>query len=246
MLWRALIVLLIFWPGALWADDKLVRLYAPEPLIDSGLFKHILPRFSLKTQVKVQQVAVSDEADVAFGDMGRPVFTGLGQTWSMELNSPQHLATKRFADWLLSDIGQRTVVSFAPNGDAPFSPPGPVIRETVEVTIDGDAVAGHRVSREKCTRCHAVDDATKGWGIGSTPSFAVLRALPDWEARFEAFYVLNPHPAFTQITNLTPPFPVNRPSPISPIELDLDELSALMAYVAGMDAADLGNPLEHQ
>ena len=46
---RALIVLLICLPGTLWADDKLVRLYAPETLSDSGLFKHILPPELLST-----------------------------------------------------------------------------------------------------------------------------------------------------------------------------------------------------
>ena len=246
MFWRALMIVLVCLPGALWADDRLVRLYAPEPIFESGVLKHILPRFSLKTQVRIEQVAEPGAADLAFGDTGRAVFSGLGQTWSIDIRSPDHPGTQRLAEWLLSDVGQRTVASFAPDGTAPFGPPTPVKRETVEVSLDGDAEAGHRVSREKCTRCHAVDEATRGWGIGSTPSFSVLRALPDWEQRFAAFYALNPHPAFTQITNLTPPFPINRPSPISPIELNFDELDALMAYVAAMPAADLGKPLEHQ
>ncbi len=245
MLWRALMVVLVFLPGSLWADDRLVRLHAPLALVESGLLKHILPRFSLKTQVRVEQVS-ENGADLLIGDTGRPVFAGLGQTWHLDVRSPDHPGTKKLADWLLSDVGQRTVASFKLDGIAPFGPPGAVTRDTVEVSLDGDAEAGHKVSREKCTRCHAVDDATKGWGIGSTPSFSVLRALPDWEQRFAAFYALNPHPAFTQITDLTPPFPINRPSPISPIELDFDELDALMAYVAAMDAADLGNPLQHQ
>ena len=116
----------------------------------------------------------------------------------------------------------------------------------VEVALDGDAELGHKVSREKCTRCHAVDSATKGWGIGSTPSFGVLRSLDDWEGRFAAFYALNPHPAFTQIEDITEPFPMDRPSPIAPIELTFDELQAMLAYVAAMPAADLGKPLDHQ
>lgn len=246
MMWRVLMIVLLSLPVSVRADDKLVRLHAPDALIESGLLKHILPRFSLKTQVRIEQVATPDSADLALGSDGRAIFAGLGQTWHMEIRSGDHPGTERLADWLLSDIGQRTITSFAPDGEAPFGPPGAVQQETVEISIDGDAEAGHRVSVEKCTRCHAVDAATTGWGIGSTPSFSVLRALPDWEARFAAFYVLNPHPAFTQITDLTPPFPINRPSPISPIELDLDELEALMAYVAAMTAADLGKPLEHQ
>ena len=246
MLWRTLMVFLLCLPGQLWADDRLVRLHAPEVLVDSGLLSHILPRFSLKTQVRVEEVSDPTTADIALGDTGRAVFIGLGQTWSMDIRSPDHDSTKRFADWLLSEVGQRTIASYEHNEAAPFGPPGAMEQEAVAIRIDGDAEAGHRVSREKCTRCHAVDADTKGWGIGSTPSFSVLRALPDWEQRFAAFYALNPHPAFTQITDLTPPFPIDRPSPIEPIELDFDELDALMAYVASMDAADLGAPLQHQ
>ena len=34
------------------------------------------------------------------------------------------------------------------------------------------------------------------------------------EDRFDAFYTLAPHPAFTQIDGVTDPFPIDRPSPI--------------------------------
>ena len=74
----------------------------------------------------------------------------------------------------------------------------------------------------------------------------MLRSLGDWEERFGAFYVLNPHPAFTQIPEVTAPFPIDRPSPIAPIELSIEELEAVMAYVALLDAADLGAPLVAQ
>ena len=245
MMWRALILMLCL-PWAALADDRLVRLHAPEALVDSGILKFILPRFSLKTQVRIEQVDSPETADLALGETGRAAFSGLGQTWHIDLRNADHSGTKKLSDWLLSDIGQRTLASFAPDGVAPFGPPVAEERAVVEVSIDGDAALGHKVSVEKCTRCHAVDKATTGWGIGSTPSFSVLRALADWEERFAAFYVLNPHPAFTQITDVTDPFPNNRPSPISPIELDIDELEALMAYVAAMAAADLGQPLEHQ
>ena len=74
----------------------------------------------------------------------------------------------------------------------------------------------------------------------------MLRSLPDWADRFDAFYALNPHPAFTQVEGVSEPFPENRPSPIVPIEMTLDEVEAVRAYVATMKAADLGAPLQHQ
>lgn len=246
MFLRALTVLLVLMPGLLQADDRLVRLYAPPALVETGVMKFILPRFSLKTQVKVELLGSPADANLALGGEGRALFQGAGQVWKMAVATPDHPGTAKLVGWLTSDVGQRAVLGFAPDGVALFELPGEQAAEVVEVALDGDADLGHKVSREKCTRCHAVDDATRGWGIGSTPSFGVLRALPDWEARFGAFYALNPHPAFTQIADVTDPFPENRPSPIAPVTLDTGELEALMAYVAAMEAADLGKPLDHQ
>ena len=246
MVLRAWIGLLICLAGPLWADDKQVVLHAPAALVETGLMKHILPRFTLKTQIRVRLAETPDAADLRLGAEGRALFQGGGQVWHLEIVRRDHKGTTRFADWLTSEVGQRTIASYAPDGAPLFGPPEAQAEEVVAVTIDGDATLGHEVSRAKCTRCHAVDDATRGWGIGSTPSFAVLRALPDWEERFTAFFALAPHPAFTQIEDLTPPFPIDRPSPIAPIELSLDEVEALLAYVAAMAPANLGKPLEHQ
>ena len=82
--------------------------------------------------------------------------------------------------------------------------------------------------------------------MGSTPSFAVLRTMPDWAARFQSFYALKPHAAFTQVEDVTAPFPINRPSPIVPVEVTLDEVEAILAYVAEMTPADLGAPIQFQ
>lgn len=226
------------------ADDRLVRLQAPDALLETGLLKFALPRFSLKTQVRVEYV--ERDAHILLGDAGRPVFRGPDQLWKLDLRAGDHKGAKRLADWLFSEVGQRTIASYAPEGVALFGAPGEATEEVVELAFDGDAEMGHRVSRTKCTRCHAVDDATRGWGIGSTPSFGVLRSLGDWEERFAAFYALNPHQSFTQIEDVTDPFPIDRPSPIAPVELTLDEVEALLAYVAAMKPADLGGALVHQ
>lgn len=227
------------------AEDRLVRLHAPQTLVDTGLMQYILPRFSLKTQVRVELVA-PDQAQLILGNDGRALFMGVGQVWHMDVPGAGHLGTDRFADWLTSDIGARTIQSFAPEGTPLFGPPDEEGKVTAVLEYDGDADEGHTVALSKCTRCHAVDDATLWSSIGSTPSFAVLRTFEDWENRFTIFYVLKPHAAFTQITDVTDPFPPDRPSPIAPIELSLDEVEALVAYVAALPAADLGQPLAHQ
>ncbi len=246
MIMRALILLVLFAPGLALANDKPVRLHAPDALIETGLLKFVLPRFTLKTQVRIEIVPNPDEADLVLGSEGRAVFQGPNQLWKLDTRNEAHSGSKRLSDWLGSDVGQRTIASYAPDGAALFGAPQVEERVVAAVTPSGDAALGHKVSREKCTRCHAVDDATRGWGIGSTPSFGVLRALPDWEDRFSAFYALKPHPAFTQIADVTEPFPIDRPSPIAPVELTLDEVEAMLAYVSSMPAADLGKPLDHQ
>lgn len=248
MILRVLTVLLLCVPvfALAQSDDRLVRVHAPDVLVESGVLKFILPRFSLKTQVRVELVGDADNADLSFGQVGRALFQGLDQTWHVDVRRSDHPGTDKLAAWLLSETGLRTISSYAPEGEPIFGPPEETGRRVVAVAPDGNVELGHDVSRAKCTRCHAVDDATRGWGIGSAPSFGVLRALADWEQRFAAFYVLNPHPSFTQILELTPPFPIDRPSPIAPVEMDLDELEAILAYVAAMPAADLGKPIDHQ
>ncbi|WP_236545245.1 c-type cytochrome [Tropicimonas marinistellae] len=241
-----LIILLFLPPVKAMAQERKVRLHAPETLVDTGLMRHILPRFSLKTQIRVELVDTPDQADIVLGSTGIPLFEGAGQVWHLEMRASDDGPPTRFSDWLQSDVGQRTVIGFAPEGEALFAPPTAQEAEAVVVTLDGDAALGQRVSRQKCIRCHSVDDETRMAGIGSTPSFSVLRSLSDWQDRFAAFFALNPHPAFTIVENVTPPFPDNRPPPIAPIRLSLEEVEAVVAYVAAMEAADLGAPLQHQ
>ncbi|MEQ9695188.1 hypothetical protein [Shimia sp. SDUM112013] len=228
------------------ANDRLVRLEAPAPLVESGLIKYMVPRFSLKTQVRVEIVADGAAADMRFGETGTPLFAGQDATWHMQIVSPDHPGTQRFADWLQSDIGLRTITGFAPAGTALYTLATAEEAAPVALTYDGDAVLGHKASIVMCGRCHVVDPANRMNDIGSTPSFFVLRSLPNWDERFETFYVLAPHGAFTQVADVTPPFPEDRPPPIVPVEMTLDDLEAILAYVASLEAADLGAPLQHQ
>ena len=225
------------------ADD--FRLSAPQSLIDTGFFKYVLPRFSLKTGVRIKLVGANAEAEVAFAleGRGRAVFSGLGRTWRMRLRARDHAGAARFAEWLTSEIGRRS----SDLDGAPLFTPVDALEAAVETAAyAGDAKRGLPLSRAQCGRCHAVSEKTRSNGIGSTPSFFVLRGLSDWEGRFRAFFAINPHPAFTQIEGVTAPFPIDRPSPIVPLEITIDELEHILAYVATLAPADLGKPLEHQ
>lgn len=240
-----LILVLVLLPFKVAAEGRAVALYAPPALVETGLLDYALPRFSLKTQVRVTRVGDPGAAQVVLGSEGQPLFEGAGQLWAMQVVETTEWTT-RFADWLGGEIGQATVLSYAPQGAPLFALPVLEEAEAPAPVLAGDPALGLTVARLKCTRCHRVEPEGGLTGIGSTPSFSVLRAMPDWEARFAGFYALNPHPAFTLIDEVTPPFDKSRPSPIVPIEMTLEEVDAVTAYVAGLAAADLGAPLAHQ
>ena len=81
-------------------------------------------------------------------------------------------------------------------------------------------------------------------GIGSTPSFPALRAIPGWRDKFEAFWTLNPHPSFTQVVDITPPFDPDRPPHIAPVVITQEDLEAIVAYAASIEPKDLGAAVE--
>jgi hypothetical protein len=224
------------------AQDKMFSLQVPDALTDTGFIKHLLPRFSLKTGVRI--TPTKGPGDAAFGDTGVPVFK-LGEVvWHFAKTDGPY--TDAFEAWLLSDIGKRTIEAFAPDGDMIFSADVSP-KATVQIAvISGDAKLGETVSLKKCGRCHVINDSNRMKAIGSTPSFALMRTFSDWQQRFEAFFTLKPHPAFTQVAGVTEPFAQNLPSPIAPIEVTLDQIEAITAYVATIAPADLGAQIQSQ
>ncbi|WP_170339041.1 c-type cytochrome [Ruegeria arenilitoris] len=225
-----------------WSQEE-IGLAAPEDVARSGLLKHILPRFSLKTGIRV----VADDAGamvLTVGPPGQPVFQRGNDIYHLRIQDEPRQA--RFQDWLLSDVGKRTVESFAPAEGGPFSASFETVAAPVSDAIEGDALLGEKLSLTHCGRCHVIGPQNRMNGLGSTPSFAVLRAMPDWSNRFQAFFALNPHPSFTQIEGITAPFDPERPPPIHPLMLTQDELEAILAYVSVIRAADLGAPLKLQ
>lgn len=223
-------------------QDTGLRLSAPVAVVESGLMKHMLPRFSLKTGIRI---TLGDPADMtlANGPPGTPVFARGAETYFLRTGDSKDEI--RFLDWLTSEVGKRTVASFQP-ADGPAFTAVTAAAATTNVVPKGDTEQGARLSHTHCGRCHATAPDRLLAGIGSTPSFMVLRALPDWSERFSAFYALNPHPSFTQIAEITPGFDPERPPPIHPVLITQSELEAILAYVAVLKPADLGAPLVNQ
>lgn len=224
------------------SQGKSFSLQAPAGLTDSGFLKHLLPRFSLKTGIRI--TVTQDEGEAAFGPKGTPVFRQSEEIWHFQRGANPH--AEAFEKWLLSDVGKRTIEAFAPDGEAMFSADVSIRKEVKQAALSGDAALGEDISLQLCGRCHVVNETNRMNAIGSTPSFALMRNFADWQERFETFFLLKPHPAFTQVAEVTEPFPAHLPSPIAPIEVTLEQIEAITAYVGSISPADLGAPIQTQ
>jgi mono/diheme cytochrome c family protein len=224
------------------SQDKAFTLQVPDALVATGFMKHLLPRFSLKTGIRI--ATTTEAGDAAFGAGGTAVFQQGNKVWHLDKSDGPFIDA--FQDWLLSDVGKRTIEAFAPEGVALFSADLGVRVEVQTVVLSGDKALGERVSLMRCGRCHVINETNRMKAIGSTPSFGLLRTFPDWQERFGTFFLRKPHPAFTQVADVTEPFAKNLPPPIAPIEVTLEEIKAITAYVASITPADLGAPIQPQ
>ncbi len=244
----ALIILALGLPGMARADHLDITIKADPALIETGLMKFLLPRFSLKTGIRLHLSL--DTPDVTLtrttGPGARQVLKGPEHVYYVILSPDAGEKTIRFVDWLLDDVGQRTVDQFRNEGAQIFFAAADAAPEVAVVIPEGDILNGERLSFARCGRCHVIGHENRMKGIGSTPSFALLRGFDDWLPRFQGFYTLNPHPSFSQIKDVTPGFDPALPSPINPLELTLEELDDIVAFVAGIKPADLGKPLQTQ
>ncbi|MDF3416057.1 hypothetical protein HKX54_16725 [Sulfitobacter sp. M57] len=241
-MWKQIALCVSLLAAPLAAQEKSFSLQLPQSLSETGFANHLLPRFSLKTGIRITRVP--QDADVTIGHTGTPVFRGGGTLWHLSQTDAPY--TNVFRDWLMSDIGKRTIEAFAPQGVPLFSAQVATTAESDPLALTGDTVLGETVSLERCGRCHVVNDSNRMKAIGSTPSFALLRSFDDWQERFETFFLRKPHPAFTQVADVTSAFAANRPPPIAPIEVTLNDIAAIVSFVALIDAADLGAPLQSQ
>ena len=97
---------------------------------------------------------------------------------------------------------------------------------------------GREIVRQHCTRCHVVPEMNPYGGIGSTPSFAALKWLSDWEHRFEVFYSLPPHPALVSIQGVSEERSASLPVFVAEIELQIDDVDAILSFVRTLETPD--------
>lgn len=232
--------------GTVQAQDRKITLVSDLELETSGLWSYVLPRFKLKTGIKVHVIYGTDDND---GDMmlsregTTPVMVrGDGLEFHATLSSPSPHGV-RFMEWLTSEVGQRTISAFRQGDRQVFFPS--VVEMTEEVVpLKGNVPTGEDTAITKCGRCHVISARNKFGGIDSTPSFGALRTLDDWQERFRVFWTLNPHPSFTQIEGVTEPFDPAYPPHIYPIFLTLEEVRDISAYTQTITPKDLGPMLE--
>jgi len=223
-------------------------LSSPAVLQENGFLRFLLPRFSLKTGIHVAQEASNPEATISLEE-GVPLMQGLGRIFYLQTaaqETPRGQKAQRFAAWLDSDIGRRTIAQFKLDGAQVFAPIETLQAAESPTMFEGNAARGEGFSFANCGRCHVVGDRNKMKGIGSTPSFPVLRSLNDWEERFSTFYARIPHPAIVQLEGVSAPFDPAFPPVNQPLRLTRDQLEDILTFVSTLQAADLGAPLvEH-
>jgi|TARA_B110000967_G_C18873619_1_gene556920 mono/diheme cytochrome c family protein len=229
-------------PAVAQAQSADFTVSATREIRDTGFLQHLLPRFSLKHGVRITQV--DEGGDVVIGGKGVPVFAGLDKIWSV--TGSKAAGPDLFMEWLLSEIGKRTIESFKLDSVAVFTAQVKDQKVAPVLAFEGDLVQGEALSLAHCGRCHVINETNRMKGMGQTPSFALMRTFDDWDNRFATFFVLNPHPSFTQIAGITESFAAHLPPAIVPLEITQAEIDHILSYVATITPADLGAPLQSQ
>lgn len=238
-------------------ERKILPLIADAELIESGLIAWLTPRFRFKTRLSIEagedgaaQLAILPETAAAERHAQRPRTPVIGRDGRVFVavvlvdDAEESRNAKRLVSWLVSDAGKRAIAGFAPEAGAPFTEPGALAPQGETEAVEGDAAAGERLALIHCGRCHVVGDKNRYGGIGSTPSFPALRSLADHREKFAAFWTLNPHPSFMQVAGITEPFDPLKPPHIAPIELTLEEVEAIAAFVETITPKDLGQGVQ--
>lgn len=220
-----------------------------------ALLKHVGTRFWLKTQIRLRVAETG--ADLLVAELAPGARPGRGEkavfkrgeaiyAVRVAADASEQDAAGRFLDWLVSPAGVSAIESFAAPDGAAFSTdiafPEVVIAEPE--AAPEQVRLGEELAYRHCGRCHVVGERNRYGGIGSTPSFRALRNRAEWRDQFDAFWIYRPHPAFSQIDGVTEPFDPAAPPAAHPLEMTIEEVEAVTAYVSTLEPKDLGAPLK--
>ncbi len=220
-----------------------LTLLMSEEMLANGFDKQILPRFKFKHRIAVTPVT-EGEADMVLGGDGTRVFQAIeGDVVRLAIRTDNPEA-KTFLDWLKSGPGKAAIEGFEPDGRQVYTTEVAVVVVETQEVFEGDTATGSRLALVHCGRCHVVDQRNRMGGIGSTPSFAALRGRENWSDLFRAFWAHNPHPSFTQVEGVTEPFDPNKAVHVAPVEITMDEIEAITAFVATIEPKSLGRPVQ--
>jgi mono/diheme cytochrome c family protein len=229
-----------------------VGLSAPAAMVDTGIFAYVLPRFWIRSQIDVRVVGADTDAPLRIlpapaaepaGGQHRPLMADAERTYDLVLAPDAPAPARAFFDWATSPAGLRAITGFERAGRQVFFPPKARSADQPEVVAPGTIAEGERLALCHCGRCHVINDKNRFDGIGSTPSFGALRALPDAKQRFDAFWTFNPHPSFMQVEGQTAPFDPAHPPSVAPVILTQQQAEAIAAFADSLKPLDLGAPV---
>lgn len=146
---------IVLMAGGVQAQEKEITLISDPELKTSGLWSYVLPRFKLKTGIKVHVVYGSGSlnSDVLMQRDGTtPVMVrGDGLEFRATLNRASQHGT-RFMEWLVSEVGQRTISAFKVDEQQVFFP---AVVEVLEDSqpLKGNVLIGEETAIRKCGRC---------------------------------------------------------------------------------------------
>ena len=100
----------------------------------------------------------------------------------------------------------------------------------------GDRDRGREIALEHCARCHVIGDRNRMGGIGSTPSFPLLRKMRDWRERFGTFYNRRPHPGHVRVEGVRQW--TNLPPNATPFTITQENVDDILAFVEALGKKD--------
>jgi len=242
-----LVLVFVAAPGVFASD---FRVFIPDVWRDAGLDRHLFPRFAFKSQMRL--IATENEATAAFGfQLAPPGDDGVQIANLDELpvslipsDPDARDAMMQFSGWLSSGPGRSALLDFRIDGEPIFSVPTKPIEEAPALVLTGDPARGKALSEMHCARCHVVDRAKPFGAIGNSPSFHAMKSFEDWLPTFSNFYNANPHRALIAIESIRDPHTDQRPVHIARIQLSLDDVVDILAFVGTLEALDLGAPVQ--